>query len=262
MSSFIWYELMTTDADAARDFYGEVVGWTISGKVGGQTGGVDYRHIMRNDGGDAGGALQLTDEMCKSGARPCWLPYLHADDVDAKVQAITAEGGKLLMPAFDLPVGRIAMVSDPQGVPVYVMAPIPPASDPHAVSDVFSPTESQRVSWNELASPDLDASKTFYSRHFGFEFNEAMSMGPMGDYCFIDQRGQRLGAIMQRQEESRPASWMMYFRVPSVAAAKIAVEESGGSVMMGPHEVPSGDWIVVATDPQGAAFGLVGGKGH
>jgi hypothetical protein len=29
---------------------------------------------------------------------------------------------------------------------------------------------------------------------------------------------------------------------------------------MGPHEVPSGDWIIIGKDPQGAEFALVGGK--
>jgi predicted enzyme related to lactoylglutathione lyase len=35
-----------------------------------------------------------------------------------------------------------------------------------------------------------------------------------------------------------------------------------GHEMMGPHEVPTGEWIVVATDPAGAAFGLTGPKGE
>lgn len=164
------------------------------------------------------------------------------------------------MPATNLPVGRIAMVTDPQGVPFYVMTPVPPPDDPHATSDVFDRRARQRVNWNELASPDLAASKAFYSRQFGFEFNEAMDMGPMGDYCFIDHQGQRLGAIMQRQDERQPAVWFFYFGVPSIAAAKRAVEANGGTVLMGPQEVPTGEWILIATDPAGAGFGLTGPK--
>lgn len=257
---FIWYELMTTDPDAAADFYGAVIGWTITPHEGPEAGGQDYRMIGRDDGGTAGGVLRLTEAMCEGGARPVWLPYLYSNDVDATLKAMEAAGGSVQMPAVDLPVGRIAMVADPQGVPIYVMDPIPPVGKEEMASDVFSPDALQRACWNELASPDLEASKAFYAQHFGFEFNEAMPMGEMGDYCFIDLGGRRLGAIMQRQSEDQPALWLTYFRVPSIAKAKAAVEAKGGTVMMGPHEVPGGDWIIVATDPQGAGFGLVGAK--
>ena len=114
------------------------------------------------------------------------------------------------MPATDLPnVGRIAMVSDPQGVPFYVMTPVPPPGAPDATSDVFDRHARQRVNWNELASPDLASSKAFYSRHFGFEFKETMNMGPMGDYSFVAYAGSDLlcyraagpAALVARQNE-------------------------------------------------------------
>lgn len=269
VGSFIWYELLTSDIDGAAAFYKAVVGWAISphsatdGVTDGviDTGGMDYRMIERDDGGMAGGAMEITQDMQMGGARPCWLPYLAVDDVDAEVHAIVAAGGREQLPAFDLPVGRIAMVADPQGVPIYLMKPVPPAGNPDATSDVFSVTENQHVRWNELASPDQAASMAFYGKHFGFTFNDKMSMGDMGDYCFIGHHGQTLGAIMQRQSDQQPAMWLFYFGVPSIAAAKSAIEAGGGTVLMGPHEVPGGDWIVVAMDPQGAGFGLVGPKG-
>ena len=116
--------------------------------------------------------------------------------------------------------------------------------------------------WNELASPDLTRAKAFYAKHFGFEFNETMPMGPMGDYCFVDHGGVRLGAIMQKQQANPIASWLFYFGVDSVLAAKRAIEAGGGKVMQGPHQVPGGDHIVVATDPQGAPFGVAGPLGQ
>jgi len=198
--------------------------------------------------------------MIAGGAFPLWIPYLHVADVDAALAAIIADGGAVQMPAFDIPVGRIAMVTDPHGVPFYIMDPIPPASDPDASSDVFAPDQVQRVGWNELASPDLETSKAFYARHFGFAFNHSMPMGPLGDYWFIDHGGVALGGIMPRQDDRQPSAWLMYFRVPAIAAAQAAVEAGGGQVLTGPMEVPGGDWIIVATDPQGAAFGLVGAK--
>jgi len=260
--SFIWYELMTTDANAAAKFYGNVVGWNIADYATASTGGQDYRMIVRGDGGHAGGMLQLTPQMQQHGARPTWLGYLQVRNVDAAVAAIEADGGKTLMQKMSLPVGTIAMVTDPMGTPFYVMDPIPPPGQPDATSDVFDVAAAQRVRWNELASPDLARARNFYAKHFGFAFNDVMSMGEMGDYCFIDHHGVRIGAIMQQPLHSPITAWLFYFGVPSVTAAKSAIEAGGGKLMHGPQEVPGGEWIVVASDASGAAFGVVGKKGE
>jgi predicted enzyme related to lactoylglutathione lyase len=262
VGSFIWYELMTSDADAAAKFYGNVIGWSIGARSDSGPGGKDYRMIGRSDGEFEGAVLALTSNMVSHGALPTWLGYLHVSDVDAAVRAITADGGKLLMPAMDLPVGKIAMMADPMGTVFYVMKPIPPADKPSARSDVFDATAKQRVNWNELASTDLARAKAFYAKHFGFEFKETMNMGPMGDYCFITHDGvPRIGAIMQAPKDAPFHAWLFYFGVNSIAAAKEAIEASGGKIFNGPHEVPGGQWIIIATDPQGAAFGVVGPQG-
>jgi predicted enzyme related to lactoylglutathione lyase len=260
--SFIWYELLTTDANAAAKFYGAVVGWKIPQQADPQEGGRDYRAIGRSDGGSAGGVFKLTPDMLAHGARPTWLGYLYVKNVEAALAAIAADGGSTLMPTMHLPVGPIAMAADPMGTPFYVMCPIPPPGKPDAVSDVFDTAAAQHVRWNELASPDLARAKAFYAKHFGFEFNEVMPMGPLGDYCFADHAGVRIGAIMQKAEASVTTSWMFYFGVTSVAAAKWAIEAGGGRILQQPHQVPGGDWIVTATDPQGAPFGVVGPRGQ
>jgi len=251
---------MTTDADAARDFYGKAVGWNITGQGDPQAGGVDYRHIIRSDGGGNGGVLALTDEMRQGGARPCWMGYLYVEDVDAKVAEIVAEGGQSLLAAFDLDVGRIAMVADPQGIPIYVMKPKPPAGAKDAASDVYDRTGVQHVSWNELFTPDIEAAKAFYSKHFHFEFNDKMPMGPMGDYWFIDHGGQTIGAMMQKPPHVPTPGWNYYIHVADIDAATETVKANGGQVLNGPMEVPGGDWIINGMDPQGAPFSLVGGK--
>ena len=258
---FIWYELMTSDADAATRFYGKVVGWKIPGRAAAPEGVADYRPILRDDGGSAGGVLALTPDMVAHGAQPAWVGYLHVADVDATVRDIKADGGKALMPRKDLPVGSIAMVTDPMGTPFYVMAPIPPPDKPDARSDVFDPRATQRVRWNDLASPDLARAKAFYAKHFAFQFNDVMPMGPMGDYCFIDHGGVRIGGMMQQPPQGPAALWQFYFGVPSAMAAKAAIVSGGGHILRDLHEVPGGDWVVIATDPQGAAFGVVGPRG-
>ena len=111
--SFIWYELMTTDAAAAGRFYGEVVGWTVGER--GVSGVSDYRIFSAGEAAVAG-LMTLPAGAAEGGMRPGWFGYIGVDDVDAAVAGITAAGGAIHMPAMDLPgVGRLAMVADPQG---------------------------------------------------------------------------------------------------------------------------------------------------
>jgi predicted enzyme related to lactoylglutathione lyase len=218
--------------------------------------------IGRTDGGSAGGMLQLTQDMLANAARPAWVAYLHVPDVDQTLQAITADGGRALMPKTTLPVGEIAMVCDPMGAPFYVMTPVPPPGMPDAVSDVFSVNQPQHVRWNELRSPDVARAQAFYARHFGFRYDESMPMGPeFGDYHFIDHGSLRVGGLMKLPQGAGAGGWTFYFGVPSASAAQRAILANGGTVEMDMHQVPGGDWVVIATDPQGARFGVVGPKG-
>ena len=253
--SHIWYELMTTDPDGAKRFYEAVVpGLAIGDRLPGDQ---DYRIVNRSNGGSLGGLLRLTDEMRSHGARPVWMGYVGADDVDGTIAQIEARGGKALMPAFDIPQGRIAMVADPQGNPFYIMKPIPPEGQEDKQSDVFSPTEEQRVSWNELATADPVAARQFYGDLFGWTSEEFMPMGEHGEYRFFSHHGTTIGAV-SGCVEGAPAGWRYYIRVPSISKASDAVKSAGGSIAIGPHEVPGGDHIIIGRDPQGAEFALVG----
>jgi uncharacterized protein len=255
--AFIWYELMTPDPEAAKTFYEAVVGWSF-GEAVPEYGG--YRMINRSDGGQAGGVLPLTEEMQQHGAHPIWLGYINVADVDRALQSIEQAGGKTLMPANDIPnVGRIAMVTDPQGAPFYVMKPIPPAGSADAESDVFSPSAQQRCGWNELSTTDHAGARNFYGTQFGWGSDEFMDMGEYGEYRFLDRNGTRIGAIAGAMPGKQP-KWRYYFRVPSISAAKQAAESNAGTITNGPHQVPTGEYIIIGTDAQGAEFALVGGQ--
>ena len=212
--SHVWYELITPDSDGAARFYGAIVpGWTIGEPIGGDQ---DYRMIGRSDGGFAGGVLRLTDEMRSHGARPIWLGYIGADNVDAVVTKVEANDGKTLMPAFDIPQGRIAMVSDPQGNPFYVMKPVPPAGQEGKQSDVFSPAEEERVSWNELTTSDPVAARSFYGELFGWTSDDFMPMGELGEYRFFAHQGTTIGAVCKPGPDGS-FGWRYYIRVPSIS---------------------------------------------
>jgi predicted enzyme related to lactoylglutathione lyase len=244
--SFVWYELITPDPDAAKAFYESVVGWEV------EPGDKDYPHLKAGDA-YVGGFLKLSDEMRSHGARPTWLGYVAVDDLDSAIDLIGKSGGKVLMPPFEIPnVGRIALVADPQGAPFYVMRG---AED--EASDAFALDAPGHCAWNELATSDPVAATDFYTSRFGWERGEAMPMGDMGDYQIVNHNGAHLGAIM-KAGEGMGSRWRFYFRVEDVDSAKTRIESGGGTLVHGPQEVPGGERILIGRDPQGAEFALVG----
>ncbi|QNA86261.1 VOC family protein [Sphingomonas sp. So64.6b] len=250
----IWYELMTADPDASKKFYDTVIGWTVGDAP---PDGQDYRMInvsAESGGGQVGGVLRLTPEMIAGGAKPTWLFYIGVDDVDASVEKIEAAGGSVLMPAWDIPdIGRIAMVADPQGIPFYIMRG---ASDQS--STAYDRMGMGKCNWNELATTDQEAANAFYATVFGWTYPDKMEMPGMGDYVFVAVGDQTIGATMNRQPDGPPPAWQFYFRAPDIEVAAQKVKDGGGTVHAGPMEVPGGDRIIVASDPHGVMFGVVG----
>ena len=246
----IWYELMTTDADGAHGFYADVVGWTIA--PAGMEGPGDYRILTAPDGEGVGG---LTTLPPGAPMKPGWHCYIGVQDVDRTAEKIRALGGSVHMGPQNIQgVGRFAMVADPQGLVFYVMRGDSP-QDPQA----FHVNAPGHCGWNELVTNNHKAALAFYGELFHWESSEAMPMGEMGDYCFVDHAGQRIGAVMTGGS-GWPTRATYYFNVSSINAALPKITGGGGTVTMGPHEVPGGMHIVMGTDPQGAAFALVGGK--
>lgn len=115
---FCWYELSTSDAEAAKKFYGELFGWEYkSGDVEGAT----YNEIMAN-GKPVGGIHQM------GGGPPQWMAYVAVSDVDASAKRAGELGGKVAVPPMDIPkVGRFCVVSDPAGASIALITLAPHA---------------------------------------------------------------------------------------------------------------------------------------
>jgi predicted enzyme related to lactoylglutathione lyase len=243
----VWYELITPDPDGAKNFYDAVMGWDIQPPP---SDALDYRMIGAG-GGYAGGVLKLDAEMKSGGMRPAWMVYFGVQDVDKTAEHAVSLGGKIFVPPTDIAnVGRFSFLSDPQGAMFYVMRP---ATD--QTSTVFSPGQPGLCGWNELWTDDIEGALSFYGRLLGFENSETMKMGPRGGYHFLDIGDMRLGAAAEMKPQ--PPQWNIYFTVPDIDSAVRRVNLEGGSITMGPLEVPTGDRILLGVDAQGANFALV-----
>lgn len=260
---FIWYELITPDVPAAERFYAGLLGWKIGGEP-------TYRHIEASEGA-IGGMLALSEDMKAGGAHPGWFGYILVDDVDKMVASVEDGGGRTLWPARDMEnVGRIAMIVDPQGAPVYIMKPAPPVDRRDEESHAFSYDRPRlgHCAWNELSTTDPEAAKHFYGQRFGWVKDGEMDMGALGKYEFLRHAGRApegspmgqgmLGAVMPKMPQVPVSAWTFYFRVADIDAASAQITSNGGTLLQEPIEIPGGEFSLNALDPQGAAFGLVG----
>lgn len=250
---FIWYELITSDAEAAQAFYGPLLGWEFTDSG---VDGVDYRMISKN-GVQLAGLMEITSEMADGGARPCWLGYVSVDDPDAAAEQVAAGGGTVIMGPHDIPgdIGRFVFLADPQGAPIYFMRG---NSDQDSQSFARYEPREGHCAWNELVTDDPDAAKTFYGDMLGWVKGDEMDMGPMGLYEMLRVSDYTFGAVMKRPEMMPINLWIYYFRVPQIEAAAELVTTNGGQVLTPPMQIPGGDYILQGRDPQGAFFALIG----
>ena len=249
-NSFFWYELMTSDTAAAGAFYSAIIGWDTE-----SAGAPNDRYSLFTLGGkDRGvaGMMEMPEDYSKAGGKPCWTGYIKVDDVDAAAQRLKQAGGAIHKPPTDIPeVGRFAVVADSQGTMFNIMKPkgedqpSPPGGTPGFVG------------WHELYAVDGQSAFDFYAGQFGWTKAEALNMGPMGIYQLFAAGGDAVGGIMTKPKEIPAPAWQFYFNVEAADATAARIAEKDGRVLMGPHEVPGGSWIVQAVDPQGAMFAVV-----
>jgi hypothetical protein len=254
MAGFIWYELMTSDAEAAKTFYRAVVGWETQ-DLGGPHAGYT---ILNAAGRGVGGMMILPDEACEKGAEPGWVGYVGVEDADAATWAAERAGGRILRAPADIPeVGRFSVIADPGGAVFMVLTPIP--------RDDVPPTPPRmtpgHIGWHELYAEDGEAAFHFYSDLFGWTESSVMDMGAMGTYrLWSPDGGEAVGGMMTRPAQMPKPAWLFYFVVDSADAAAGRIRANGGQVINGPMDVPDGSRIVQGLDPQGGMFALVSAK--
>jgi uncharacterized protein len=248
--TFFWYDLATSDLDAARKFYCAVVGWSYQdNSQGGQTYGIFKV-------GDVGVAGLMPYPGGMAPPHPVWNGYIAVDDVDAMADRIKAEGGTVYRGPMEVPgVIRFAVVADPQDA-VFIIA----KGLVHGAMPQLPIGTPGTAGWRELFASDWEKDFAFYEKLFGWTKAEAHNMGEAGTYQLFAAGDVPIGGMMNRHPAMPRSWWNYYFNVDGIDAAKARIEKAGGGVKMGPMEVPGGQWILQAQDPQGGFFALVASK--
>ena len=119
-----WVAAILPDPEAGVAFYTELFGWRADPMdIGGFTAAM-WR-LPGFEGGEPGQPvpsdvvgvmLLLPGDQGPDGPPPHWGVDFWVTDADAATTRATDLGASVLAPPFDTPVGRSALVADPQGV--------------------------------------------------------------------------------------------------------------------------------------------------
>jgi uncharacterized protein len=245
--TFCWTDLATTDQEGAKAFYGGLFGWEADDRPVGD--GVHYS-MMSLDGKEVAAIAPQPTAQREAGVPPLWQSYVSVDDADATAERAKELGGDVHAGPFDvMEVGRMAVIRDPQGAFFMVWQP----RDHIGAQLVNAPGA---LVWNELGSPDLDASSAFYSGLFGWKIVPFQGGGE--PYLSIKNGEVNNGGMRPLPPPGTPPHWLVYFGVEDVDEALPRVEELGGTRHAGPIDIQMATIAIVA-DPQGAVFALYAG---
>ncbi len=242
--TFCWVDLATTDPVGAKAFYGELFGWEAEDVPAGEAG--TYT-MLRLDG----------DEVCglheDQNTPPQWISYVSVEDADSTAVRVRELGGTVFGEPFDADGnGRIAVIQDPTGA-WFV------AWQPRANIGARRVNDPGCLSLNQLNTSDPERAAGFYRDLFGWEISQVADEPP---YWGINNNGWLNGGMMRMPDDAQdaPSHWLVYFVAEDLDAAADRIGELGGTMRVPPMSVPPEGRILVARDPQGAAFALFEGE--
>lgn len=234
--TFCWTDLVTSDPDAAGAFYADVLGWQLEEipRAG---------FALARVGGRAVASIGPLPDPSQSPRFNCYVSVASVDATAARAREL---GGEVLLEPGDVgAMGRLAVLADPAGAALSLWQP-----GELAGAEVVNVPGA--LTWNDLATTDIDAAEAFYGGLFGWTFEAASDDPP---YNVIHSPDGRRNGGMMAAADGQPPVWVPYFATDDIVAVCARAEEEGAAVVNGPADVPAGTFAVLQ-DPQRAAFCL------
>ncbi|MBT9316232.1 VOC family protein [Leptothoe spongobia] len=240
---FSWVDLLTSDQEAAKQFYTELFAWKFQDMP--VDNGSIYSMAFKNDRAVA--ALFAMED----GTPPHWQTYIHVKDLEGVVQSWQDHGGTVKMPPCDImDSGRMAMVQDPTGAFVGLW-------QPKEFIGAGLVNEVNTFCWAELQTRGADKAAEFYQAIFGWDI-EVDDKPP--HYLTGSVKG-RLNCGMFDMDKANlpaeiPSNWAVYFNVADLDESLAVVNRLGGKALMDPIDIEPGRFTTIM-DPQGATVALM-----
>jgi predicted enzyme related to lactoylglutathione lyase len=244
----IWHDLITTDIEGSKAFYGGLFGWEFEAIPIALGFGKSSNYLLiRKNGLLIGGMFDATKLGSEENSSQ-WVVVMSVDDIDAVVENISAAGGEILTPPTDLNErGRIAVVEDNAGAMFALLQTRdgdPP--DTSAASGSFM--------WDEVWVPDAVAAVSFYQQIAPFEavFRD-VDNGDVYEALTVDGRP-RMG-ILQDPIKDLPPTWASYIKVEDMSVLD-RVAGLGGKILLPAAERNIGGQVALIAGPSGAGVAI------
>ena len=249
--TFSWAELASNDSEASKRFLTALFGWSHVDIPMGESMVYTMYSI---DGENVAASHQMHEGMFPPGTPSHWNNYITVEDVDTIAPRIEELGGKIMSGPFDVfDSGRMIALMDSQGAPICLWEP-----RSHIGAGIVN--RPGAMAWNELATPDSEASQAFYGGLLGWEFAPE---GPP-DYLLIRNRGRNNGGILQMTDEWKmpdgtmmPSHWTVYFSVADINDAVERVGALGGEAMYETLDAGDVGRFRIVRGPAGDVFTII-----
>ena len=241
----VWNDLVTDDLEKARQFYGELFGWTFEQSAG--RGGRPY--VIAKSGKVYVAGIVEVQPHTKDTSESRWLPYISVPDVDRAATTAESSGASVAAGPMNVGLGRVAALIDKEGAVFGLVRSR--IGDP---DDITTAPASGRIVWTELLSNEPAGAAQFYKAVVGYDARNVERRG--GQYTFLTrQSAERAGILKNPSAQASPA-WLTYFGVEDPAAAAERVAALGGKVILAPSPQLREGTMAVVTDPTGAVLVL------
>lgn len=242
-----WIDLMTSDPEKAKAFYGDLFGWTF--ETGDQEKYGGYVTAAKN-GKSVAGIMQKQE--AQAATPDMWSTYLRSDDATATIAAAAEHGGQVYMEPMDVPEqGRMAYIADATGAAVGIWQP-----REHKGYEIVA--EPGAPVWHELHAKKYGAAVTFYQQVFGWE-TTVMSDTPEFKYTTLGAGDNAKAGILDASAflpAEAPSNWVIYFGVENTDATVDQAVELGATVIHPAEDSPFGR-VATLADPTGAVFKVI-----
>lgn len=239
-----WVDHTSPDVQASARFYGQLFGWQAE-DMGEEAG---HYTIFRSNGKQ----VAATTPPMQPGTPSVWSTYVATANAAETAKKVSDAGGQVMVAPFQvMDQGSMAVFVDPAGAVFCVWQPAA-----HKGAELVNAPVS--FSWNELATRDMNAAKSFYSKVFGWT-PKGNPMPGGGEYVEWQLNGKSIagGQTMGPQyPPDVPPHWLVYFTVQNTDDTVKRAQELGGKLMAPAMNIPQGR-MAVLTDPFGAAFAVI-----
>ena len=244
----VWHDLLTTDIEASRKFYGGMFGWTFEEVPISLGFGKSGNYLLIRHKGELVGGMVDTERLGTKVNNSQWVVLMSVDDVDAAARNVVDAGGEIMTPPTDLNErGRIAVVTDNSGALFAILQTRD--GDPIDSSAAFG-----SFMWDEVWVPDSAAAANFYSSIAPFQ-PVSLETGRDSVYRGLGVDGRPRMGILQDPIEELPPTWASYIRVEDMSVLD-KVEALGGEVLLPAANRDIGGQVALIAGPSGAGVVL------